>query len=73
MKVTRLKSGHRITCTDSEFEALLFMLDHGQSGALDRDQQGSLSNAAKAAIRRDPFSNACGGALEVTEDRRSST
>jgi hypothetical protein len=69
MKVTRLKGGYRITLSNSEFEALKFMVDQGQSIALEEDQQEALSPAAKTAIRREPFAKA-GAMLTVTDDRR---
>lgn len=67
MRVTKMRLGYRIMCNDSEFEALRLMLDLGRDAAL--ADHSSLSNSAKSAIRRDPFTTG-GGPLLVTEDRR---
>lgn len=69
MKVTRLKMGYRMTCTDSEFSALRHMIALGQANALSSDGFAALPGTAKTALRSERFMQVS-GPLSVDEDRR---
>ena len=69
MKVVRLKSGYRITCTDSEFEALCLVVQVGQDAAQKLQAQSALSSTARSKLRREPFTGPV-GPLRITDDRR---
>ena len=69
MKVTRLKMGYRIVCTDSEFSALRHMLAVGQANALSSDAFAAMPGTAKTALRSERFTQAS-GPLMVDENRR---
>jgi hypothetical protein len=70
MQVIRLKRGHRITCTDSEFHALSLMVDIGRESASDPKKHAHLPGMAKNALRSETFTSP-EGPLKITDDRRA--
>jgi hypothetical protein len=70
VEVIRKKSGYRVSCTDSEFAALAFIVDLGREGASDPKNLTRLRGMAKHAMRSEQFTSP-DGPLKVTDDRRS--
>jgi hypothetical protein len=69
MKVTRLKKGYRITLSDSEFEALDLLVEHGAADFEGEDlSQHPIRPHVKRVIRSGTFSRQ--SPLTITEDRR---
>jgi len=65
MKITRLRKGYRINLSDSEFEALCLLVQHGESdidGVSRAIDLGFVSPAAKRALDKIRMS--------VDDDRR---
>lgn len=73
MKITRLKNGYRINCSDSDYEMLVHLVNEGESHFLYDDESdnplrdaGWSPAAQSAATRRSKG----GGLLRVDENRR---
>jgi hypothetical protein len=73
MKVTRLRAGVRIHCSDSEMAALRRMTELGApllAGKENRANSEDLPGMAKAALRSSRFGQPGGPLATVDEDRR---
>ena len=73
MKITKLKAGVRVYCSDSEFAALRRLTELGlplTQGKENRENEADLGHMAKAALRSKRFQGAGGPLGTIDEDRR---
>lgn len=69
MKVTRLKKGYRLRLSDTEFEALATLVEHGQADLCGEDlTQHPLARRVATCIESGTFSAM--DAMGIDEDRR---
>jgi hypothetical protein len=69
MKITRLRNGYRIRLSDTEFEALAVLVDHGQADLTGEDlDQHPIPKRVASCIQTGTFSVL--NPLAVDEDRR---
>jgi myo-inositol-hexaphosphate 3-phosphohydrolase len=72
VKITRLKRGYRINLSDAEFQALEFLVSHGQGdmAGVDLREEYNLGGRIIDLLESGRFSEFA--ALAVDEDRRGS-
>lgn len=70
MKITRLKKGYRIAVTDTEFEALSFLVMHGQGDmeGVDPKKEHGLHGRVARLLTDGRFGEH--RAMRIDEDRR---